>query len=181
VSIEAQRTPNPDAIKLLCGRHISAQPRTFLKGQSCQDSELAANLLSLEGIEIVFFGEDFITVTKSAKENWAELQADVIALIDKHFASSNAAALSEPPSKESQIALTEIEKEILEVLDQYIRPAIELDGGNLIYRSFKEGIVRISLVGACQGCPSSAMTLKNGVQNTLQYYVPEVIAVELEE
>lgn len=178
MSIEAQRTPNPDAIKFLCHRHISAQPKTFIKEQDCQGSELARNLFSLEGVKIVFFGEDFITITKSAEGNWTKLQGEVTLLLDQHFAS--ATTLNEPCAKEPQNELTEIEKEILEVLNQYIKPAIELDGGSLIYRSFKEGVVKISLVGACQGCPSSAMTLKNGVQNTLQYYVPEVIAVELE-
>lgn len=173
--IKAQATPNPQAMKFLCGRKISLNPKSFTNKEDSKGSKLAEKLLSTNGVEMVFFGEDFITITKSSKESWESLSPKLMDALLEHLPNHKTA-----DDLDAQGEFTELEKEILEILEQYVKPAIAMDGGNIIYRGFKEGVVRVSLVGACQGCPSSAMTLKHGIQNTLQYYVPEVISVELD-
>lgn len=179
INIEIQETPNPEAVQFLCSLPISSSPRTFLSTEDCANSKLARKLLLIGGVEIVFFGSNFVTITRAEGQDWSILKPQVVLTIVEHFA-QNGRAMDEEEQNQKQ-ELSAIEEEIMQILEQYIRPAIAMDGGDFIYRGFKEGIVKISLVGACQGCPSSAMTLKNGIQNTLQYYVPEVVSVELEE
>ena len=143
---------------------------------------LANEILSLEGILMVFFGEDFITVKKEKNLNWKDLKYDIISEINHYYSAGNdvvvkkniAQSISDSKPKESN----EIINKINEILDAKIRPAVARDGGDIMFKSFKDGVVVVDLKGSCSGCPSSIMTLKQGVQNLLCHYIPEVKKVE---
>ncbi len=182
--VEAENTPNPNAMKFLCFRQISPyESRTFLSEQDCSESSLAMKLLSIEGIEIVFFGSDFVTLTKKQTAIWELLKPKaVLTLIDhfsltnKVFDRTNQADLGQKDSTKTE---TSLDTQIKQILEEYVRPAIAMDGGDLIYHGFENGVVFITLIGACRGCPSSELTLKQGIQTTLQYHIPEVVSVEV--
>jgi Fe-S cluster biogenesis protein NfuA len=184
--IKDENTPNPNAVKFVCFRPISpTESKTFLIQEDCRESSLANKLLLIDDVEIVFFGNDFITLTKKESAHWESIKPKAILTIIDHFSLTNKAfdrkAKEEEVSQTStnQLGNDSIDGQIRQVLDEYVRPAIAMDGGDLVYHGFQDGVVTITLVGACRGCPSSAMTLKHGIQTTLQYHVPEVISVAL--
>ena len=181
--IETEYTPNPDTLKFLPGKKVSeAGPMEFLKKDENIKVPLANKILSLEGTEMVFFGEDFITVKKKKNLNWESLKHSIISEINDFYSKGNNVAISKDinksisnlDSKESN----EVINKINEILDTKIRPAVAKDGGDITFKSFKDGIVAVELKGSCSGCPSSIMTLKQGVQNLLCHYIPEVKSVE---
>ena len=179
--IETEHTPNPDTLKFLPGKKVSeAGPVEFLKNQKKISNPLADKILSLDGTLMVFFGEDFITVKKEKKLNWEDLKYGIISEINDYYSKGNDVIIkketnkSKSKSKESDETINKIN----EVLDQKIRPAVARDGGDITFRSFKDGIVTVELKGSCSGCPSSLMTLKQGVQNLLCHYIPEVKSVK---
>ena len=187
--IETEHTPNPDTLKFLPGKKVSeVGPIEFLKNDKNIKVSLANKILSLEGTVMVFFGEDFITVKKEKDLNWDDLKHGIISEINDYYSKGNevvvskdlklAKILSESTSDSKPVESNEIINKINEVLDSKIRPAVARDGGDITFKSFKDGVVTVELKGSCSGCPSSIMTLKQGVQNLLCHYIPEIKSVE---
>ena len=187
--VETEHTPNPDTLKFLPGKKVSeVGPIEFLKSDKNIKVSLANKILSLEGMVMVFFGEDFITVKKEKNLNWEDLKHGIISEINDYYSKGNEFVvgkdlklekiLSESTSDSKPVQSNEIIDKINEVLDSKIRPAVARDGGDITFKSFKDGIVTVELKGSCSGCPSSIMTLKQGVQNLLCHYIPEVKSVE---
>ena len=187
--VETENTPNPDTLKFLPGKKVSeVGPIEFLKNDKSIKVPLANKILSLEGTVMVFFGLDFITVKKEKGLNWQNLKHGIISEINDYYSKGNEVVVgkdlrlakilnkSVPDSKHVQSS--EIINKINEVLDSKIRPAVAKDGGDITFKSFQDGIVTVELKGSCSGCPSSIMTLKQGVQNLLCHYIPEVKSVE---
>jgi len=187
--VETEHTPNPNTLKFLPGKKVSeVGPIEFLKNDKSILVLLANKILSLEGTVMVFFGEDFITVKKEKDLNWNDLKHGIISEINDYYSKGNevvvgkdlklAKILSESTSDSKPVGSNEIINKINEVLDSKIRPAVARDGGDITFKSFKDGVVTVELKGSCSGCPSSIMTLKQGVQNLLCHYIPEVKSVE---
>jgi len=181
--IQTEHTPNPDTLKFLPGKKVSAiGPIEFLKNEKNIKVLLANKILSLHGTKMVFFGEDFITVKKESNFKWDDLKHYVISEINDYYLQGNNLVIEKNFEKKVSNSKKEKSNEIVdkinEVLDTKIRPAVARDGGDIVFLSFKDGIVKVQLKGSCSGCPSSTMTLKQGVQNLLCHYVPEVKSVE---
>ena len=187
--VETGHTPNPDTLKFLPGKKVSeVGPIEFLKNDKNIKVSLANKILSLEGTVMVFFGEDFITVKKEKDLNWDDLKHGIISEINDYYSKGNevvvskdlklAKILSESASDSKPVQSNEIINKINEVLDSKVRPAVAKDGGDITFKSFKDGVVTVELKGSCSGCPSSIMTLKQGVQNLMCHYIPEVKSVE---
>ena len=187
--VETEHTPNPDTLKFLPGKKVSeVGPIEFLKSDKNIKVSLANKILSLEGMVMVFFGEDFITVKKEKNLNWEDLKHGIISEINDYYSKGNdvvvskdlrlAKELSKSESDAKPIQSDNIINKINEVLNSKIRPAVARDGGDITFKSFKDGVVTVELKGSCSGCPSSIMTLKQGVQNLMCHYIPEVKSVE---
>ena len=181
--IETERTPNPDTMKFLPGKKVSeVGPLEFLKSDKSIKVPLANKILSLEGTVMVFFGTDFITVKKEKDLNWETLKHGIISEINDYYSKGNNVVVKKDAQKfvekKDSDKSNEVINKINEVLDEKIRPAVARDGGDITFKSFKDGIVTVELKGSCSGCPSSIMTLKQGVQNLLCHYIPEVKSVE---
>jgi len=178
--VETENTPNPDTLKFLPGQKVSEiGPVEFLKDDKNIKIPLANKILALEGIVMVFFGEDFITVKKGKNLNWEDLKHGIISEINDYYSKGNQFAVSKELSKkDTKNESNEVIIKIKEVLDSKVRPAVARDGGDITFKSFKDGIVTVELKGSCSGCPSSVMTLKQGVQNLMCHYIPEVKSVE---
>ena len=181
--IETEHTPNPDTMKFLPGKKVSeVGPLEFLKSDKSIKVPLANKILSLEGTVMVFFGTDFITVKKEKDLNWKTLKHGIISEINDYYSKGNNVVVKKDAQKfvekKGSDQSDEVINKINEVLDEKIRPAVARDGGDITFKSFKDGIVTVELKGSCSGCPSSIMTLKQGVQNLLCHYIPEVKSVE---
>ena len=181
--IETEHTPNPDTMKFLPGKKVSeVGPLEFLKSDKSIKVPLANKILSLEGTVMVFFGTDFITVKKEKDLNWETLKHGIISEINDYYSKGNNVVVKKDAQKfvekKGSDKSDEVINKINEVLDEKIRPAVARDGGDITFKSFKGGIVTVELKGSCSGCPSSIMTLKQGVQNLLCHYIPEVKSVE---
>ncbi|HEX5080351.1 MAG TPA: NifU family protein [Geminicoccaceae bacterium] len=177
--IQTEQTPNPATLKFLPGRDVVPKGVVdFTDPQQAEASPLARRVFAVEGVTGVFLGADFVTVTKAPGEDWYALKPAVLGAIMEHFLSgepvieADAAAEDAVPGDEDELA-----KQIRELIDTRVRPAVAQDGGDIIFRGFDRGIVYLHMRGACSGCPSSTITLKNGIENLLRYYVPEVIEV----
>jgi len=187
--VETEHTPNPNTLKFLPGKKVSeVGPIEFLKNDKSIKVSLANKILSLEGTVMVFFGEDFITVKKEKDLNWENLKHGIISEINDYYSKGNNVVVSKDSklekilnkskSSSEPIQSNEIINKINEVLDSQIRPAVAKDGGDITFKSFADGVVTVELKGSCSGCPSSIMTLKQGVQNLMCHYIPEVKSVE---
>ena len=181
--IETEHTPNPNTLKFLPGKKVSeVGPIEFLKNDKSIKVSLANKILSLEGTVMVFFGEDFITVKKEKDLNWEDLKHGIISEINDYYSKGNDVIIGKDLNKSTSDTIPvqshEIINKINEVLDSKIRPVVAKDGGDITFKSFTDGVVTVELKGSCSGCPSSIMTLKQGVQNLLCHYVPEVKSVE---
>jgi Fe-S cluster biogenesis protein NfuA len=187
--IQTETTPNPSTLKFLPGQPVmEAGTRDFATPEDAEASPLAEALFSLGDVEGVFFGRDFISVTAGPGSDWRDLKPQVLSVLLDHFAGG--APLFKPAtaggifvedasgSFEDNPEDAEIVAQIRELIDTRVRPAVANDGGDIVYRGFREGTVYLALQGACAGCPSSTMTLKNGIEGLLKHYVPEVEAVE---
>lgn len=174
-----ETTPNPESLKFLPGVTVLNEgTKFFQKGDSCTASPLAARLFSVEGIEGVFFGADFVTITKSEKEEWIYLKPSILNTLMEHFVANLPVLLENSEHLESVVESSDpVIRQIREIIETRVRPAVARDGGDITFDRFEEGIVYLRLQGACSGCPSSSATLKAGIENMLRYYVPEVIEV----
>ncbi len=188
--IETETTPNPATLKFLPGRPVmDAGTRDFADAESADASPLAAALFSLGDVTGVFFGRDFISVTIAPGAAWQDVKGDVIAMLLDHFSSNaplfhagSAAAISVPGASDGVVpgddpADADIIIQIQELLETRVRPAVANDGGDIVYKGFREGVVYLQMQGACSGCPSSSATLKQGIEGLLKHYVPEVLEV----
>ncbi len=175
--VQTENTPNPNSLKFLPGKIVSNGGSFEITKKEETKNELVRNLLSVNGVEGIFLGKDFISINKYDNISWDEIKHIVISLIND-FYSSGKKFVIEKDLNESSDNLKEIEKTIVKILDEKIRPAVAKDGGDIKFKSFNDGIVKVQLQGSCSGCPSSTMTLKQGVQNLLRHYIPEVKEVE---
>jgi Fe-S cluster biogenesis protein NfuA len=171
--VQTEITPNPNSLKFLPEKKVSnSGPYEILKKDGIKN-DLVRDILSINGVESIFLGEDFISVNKNNTIDWEDIKHIVISLINDFYSSGKQFVIDESLEEEHS-NLDEIEKKIVKILDQKIRPAVAKDGGDIKFKEFKDGIVKVQLQGSCSGCPSSTMTLKQGVQNLLCHYLPEV-------
>ena len=175
--VQTEITPNPNSLKFLPGKNVSNKGSFEITQKDQTNNELVKNLLSINGVEGIFLGKDFISINKYDDTSWDEIKHVVISLIND-FYSSGKECVVENTLIENNENLKDIEKKIVKILDEKIRPAVAKDGGDIKFKEFKDGIVKVQLQGSCSGCPSSTMTLKQGVQNLLCHYLPEVKKVE---
>ncbi len=183
--IETETTPNPATLKFLPGQPVmTAGTRDFATPEEAEASPLAEALFSLGDVEGVFFGRDFVSVTAGPGANWRDLKPDVLAVMLDHFAAQaplfrggTAAGIEVPQDFGDDPADAEIVDQIKDLIDTRVRPAVARDGGDIVYRGFREGKVFLAMHGACAGCPSSTATLKQGIEQLLKHYVPEVTEV----
>ena len=175
--VQTEITPNPNSLKFLPGKSVSNKGSFEITQIDQTNNELVKNLLSINGVEGIFLGKDFISINKYDDISWDEIKHIVISLIND-FYSTGKECVVENSLIENNENLKDIEKKIVKILDEKIRPAVAKDGGDIKFKEFKDGIVKVQLQGSCSGCPSSTMTLKQGVQNLLCHYLPEVKKVE---
>ena len=172
--IQIENTPNPNSLKFLPGRKVSNNGPLEILKQEDTNNLLIKNLLQINGVTGVFLGEDFFSINKEENKNWEDIQHIVISYVNEHYANGNTCIIDKTHEEEQHKNYSEIEKKIISVLDSKIRPAVARDGGDITFKSFKDGVVTVNLQGSCSGCPSSTMTLKQGVQNLLCHYIPEI-------
>jgi len=183
--IQTEDTPNPNSVKFIPEDTLnnSKGPTNFSSMQDAEKSPLAKALFSIDGVEGVFYGSDFITISKKEKIDWAEIKPMIMLTIMEHF--SRKSPLFDDEKKNTSTGSNEIKeddsqvvKEIKEIIEHKVRPAVAQDGGDIIFHSFENGVLKLELHGACSGCPSSTITLKNGIENMIRHYVPEIESVE---
>jgi len=186
--IETETTPNPATLKFLPGQEVMASgTREFTSDEEAAASPLAEALFTLGDVTGVFFGRDFVSVTAGHGSDWSALKPQVVALLLDHFvtgaplfAGGDAGAIAVPAEGDdigSDPADEDVVAQIKELIETRVRPAVANDGGDIIYRGFREGVVYLTMQGACSGCPSSSATLKHGIEGLLKHYVPEVTEV----
>ena len=180
--IQTEQTPNPNVLKFLPGRDVSAEPREFRTVDEATVSPLAEGLFQLEGVTGVFYGADYVSVTRDPTgPTWPEMKAAILAAIMDHFVSGAPLLRGDAPdSAHAEGEDSEIVAEIKQLLDSRVRPAVAQDGGDILFDAFdlETGVLTLRMRGACSGCPSSSATLKAGVEQMMRHYVPEVTRVE---
>ena len=179
--IQTEETPNPNTLKFLPGKTVSEAGSFEFTAKDQTENRLIKDILSMKEVRMVFLGSDFITVKKNDQILWKEIKPKIISLINEYYLKNNVSILDKSSLKQQSnedVPRDETVKKITNILDEKIRPAVARDGGDIKFKSFKNGIVTVELQGSCSGCPSSIMTLKQGVQNLLCYYVHEVKKVE---
>ena len=172
--IQTEVTPNPNSLKFLPGKAVSNNGSFEVTKKDEIDNELVRNLLAINGVAGVFLGADFLSINKMEDVNWEDIKHIAITLINDFYSSGKEFVIANGLSGEKIKEHTEIEKQIISILETKIRPAVAKDGGDIEFKEFKDGIVKVELQGSCSGCPSSTMTLKQGVQNLLCHYLSEV-------
>jgi len=172
--VQTEVTPNPNSLKFLPGKTVSNNGSFEVTKKEETDSELIRNLLSVNGVTAVFLGSDFLSINKSENIDWEDIKHIAISLINDFYSSGKEFVIANELFEEKKGELKEIEKQIIKLLETKIRPAVAKDGGDIKFKEFKDGVVKVELQGSCSGCPSSTMTLKQGVQNLLCHYLPEV-------
>ena len=177
--VQTENTPNPNSLKFLPGKTVSNQGSFEITSKDETNNELVRNLLSVNGVEGIFLGKDFISINKYDDVSWDEIKHIVISLINDFYSSGKEYVINKSLNEDKK-DLKEIEKKIIQILDQKIRPAVAKDGGDIKFKNYENGVVRVQLQGSCSGCPSSKMTLKQGVENLLCQYIPEIKQVEAE-
>ncbi len=175
--VQTEITPNPNSLKFLPGKKVSNSGSYEITKKNDFKNELVRNILSINGVEGIFLGHDFISVNKNEKIKWDEIKHIVISFINDFYNEGKEFVIDDKEFENTD-NFNEIEEKIIKILDQKIRPAVARDGGDIRFKEFKDGVVKVQLQGSCSGCPSSTMTLKQGVQNLLCHYLPEVKSVE---
>ena len=172
--VQTEITPNPNSLKFLPGKNVSNCGSFEVTKKEDTDSELVRNLLSINGVIGVFLGADFLSINKKEDIVWEDIKHIVISLINDFYSSGKEFVVANELFEKKKKEHSEIDKKIISILETKIRPAVAKDGGDIKFKEFKNGIVKVELQGSCSGCPSSTMTLKQGVQNLLCHYLPEV-------
>jgi Fe-S cluster biogenesis protein NfuA len=172
--VQTEITPNPNSLKFIPGKLVSNNGSFEITKKDKTDNELVRNLLSINGVTGIFLGSDFLSINKLENVEWEDIKHIVISLINDFYATGKEFVIDENLNEKNNSEFAEIEKQIIKILDTKIRPAVAKDGGDIKFKEFKDGIVKVELQGSCSGCPSSTMTLKQGVQNLLCHYISEV-------
>ena len=178
--VQTQKTPNPNSLKFLPGKVISNVESMEFSNKDIVDNHLITNILSINGVESMFLGSDFLSVNKNNNTDWEDIKHIVISLINEFFDEGNELIIDKNLNKTNGTNYKDIEKKIIHVLETKVKPAVANDGGDIKFLNYKDGIVKVKLQGSCSGCPSSTITLKQGVQNLLKHYIPDVKQVEAE-
>ena len=176
--VQTEITPNPNSLKFIPGKVVSKAGSFEINQKDQTESRLVKDLLSINGIKGIFLSQDFLSVIKEENADWEDLKHIVISFINEFYSEGNEFVIDSKVNNENSKDLIDIEKKIIKILDQKIRPAVARDGGDIQLKEYKNGIVKVQLKGSCSGCPSSTMTLKQGVQNLLKHYIPEIKEVE---
>ena len=179
--VQTQITPNPNSLKFLPGRRVSNSGTFEINDKNKTSNDLVRSILSINGVTGIFLGEDFLSVNKKEDSNWEDIKHIIISLINEFYLEGNPFIVDKDFYNEKKNNFDEIEEKIIKILETKIKPAVAKDGGDIKFKEFKNGIVTVQLQGSCSGCPSSIMTLKQGVQNLLCHYikdVKEVVAVQ---
>ena len=179
--VQTEETPNPNTLKFLPGKTVSEVGSFEFIAKDQTENRLIKGILSMKEVNMVFLGPDFITVKKTEQILWKEIKPKIISLINEYYLKDNVSILDKNYVKQKsndKEPTDEVVKKIISILDEKIRPAVARDGGDIKFKSFDNGLVTVELQGSCSGCPSSIMTLKQGVQNLLCHYVSEVKRVE---
>ena len=172
--VQTQKTPNPNSLKFIPGKLVSNNGSFEINNKDEVNNDLIRNILSINGVTGIFLGEDFLSVNKKENIDWEDVKHIVISLINEFYSDGKEFIIDKKLDNEKQVDYDEIEKQIIKILDTKIKPAVARDGGDIKFKEFKNGVVTVQLQGSCSGCPSSTMTLKQGVQNLLCHYIPEV-------
>jgi len=181
VFIQTEETPNPSTLKFTPGVPVMGTgTAAFAKKEDCANSPLAQKLFECEQVRGVFLGSDFITVTKTDDLEWGVLKTEILAIIMDHFVSGGEVIIKDKTDEKNQPKAddSEVVVQIKELLEERVRPAVAMDGGDIIFHKYEDGVVYLEMHGACAGCPSSGITLKNGVENMLKHFIPEISRVE---
>ena len=176
--VQIQETPNPNSLKFIPGKKVSSIGSVELTKKEDTNNDLLKNIFSINGVESIFLGDDFLSVNKNEKTNWEDIKHIVISLINEFYSDGKDLILGKISKSDEKKDFKEIEKKIIKILETKIKPAVARDGGDIKFIAFKEGIVTVQLQGSCSGCPSSTITLKRGVENLLTHYIPDVKQVE---
>jgi len=187
--VQIEPTPNPATLKFLPGKPVMEKGTQFYQDEtSTGNSQLAQKLFNIKGVESVFYGEDFITISKNESSTWTMLKPAIMGFIIEQFTSDKPLILEQQFTKtliDDKHSIkdtdTDVVKQIKEILDTKIRPAVALDGGDIIFNEYVDGWLWLEMQGACQGCPSSTATLKSGIENMMKHYIPEVRGVRSTE
>ncbi len=172
--VQIQKTPNPNSLKFLPGKKVSEDgPREILNKNEINNN-LIRNILSINGVTGIFLGEDFLSVNKDTNIDWENIKHIVISHINEYYNEGNDSIIKNNENSYKDSSYSEIEKRIINILETKVRPAVAKDGGDIKFKEYKDGKVKVELQGSCSGCPSSTLTLKQGVQNLLCHYIPEV-------
>jgi len=172
--VQTENTPNPNSLKFLPGKKVSNDGPLEITDKNESKNELIRNILSINGVTGIFLAEDFLSVNKDEKIEWEDLKHVIISFINDYYSNGNEIVIDDKRINSNESDLSEIEKKIVKILETKIRPAVARDGGDIKFKEYKDGVVIVSLQGSCSGCPSSTMTLKQGVQNLLCHYIPEI-------
>ena len=172
--VQTQETPNPNSLKFIPGKLVSNNGSFEINNKDEVNNDLVRNILSINGVTGIFLGEDFLSVNKKENIDWEDVKHIVISLINEFYSDGKEFIIDKKLDNEKQADFDEIEKKIIKILDTKIKPAVARDGGDIKFKEFKNGVVTVQLQGSCSGCPSSTMTLKQGVQNLLCHYISEV-------
>ena len=174
--VQTEVTPNPNSLKFIPGKYVSKNGSLEITDKEKINNNLVKNILSINGVTGVFLGEDFLSVNKIEDIAWEDIKHIVISLMNEFYAEGNEYVIDKNNKEENKSIqnLGEIEKQIVKILETKIKPAVARDGGDIKFKEFKNGVVKVQLQGSCSGCPSSTMTLRQGVQNLLCHYIPDV-------
>ena len=172
--VQTENTPNPNSLKFFPGKKVSNDSPLEITDKNESKNELIRNILSINGVTGIFLAEDFLSVNKDEKTEWEDLKHIIISFINDYYSNGNEIVIDNNRINSNESDLSEIEKKIVKILETKIRPAVARDGGDIKFKEYKDGVVTVNLQGSCSGCPSSTMTLKQGVQNLLCHYIPEI-------
>ena len=172
--VQTEKTPNPNSLKFLPGKKVSEDGPYEILNKNETSNHLIRNILSISGVTGIFLGEDFLAVNKQKDIDWENIKHIVISHINEYYAEGNESIINNKTNAFDDSSYNEIEKKIISILETKVRPAVARDGGDIKFKEYKDGKVKVELQGSCSGCPSSTLTLKQGVQNLLCHYIPEV-------
>ena len=172
--VQTEITPNPNSLKFLPGKKVSNDVPIEITDKNESNNELIRNILSINGVSGIFLSDDFLSVNKNEKIEWEDLKHVIISFINDYYSNGNEIVIDKESKSSSNLNFSDVEKKIINILETKVRPAVAKDGGDIKFKEFKDGVVVVNLQGSCSGCPSSTMTLKQGVQNLLCHYIPEI-------
>ena len=172
--VQTEITPNPNSLKFFPGKKVSNDSPIEITDKTLTDNELIKNILSIDGVKGVFLTDEFLSVNKDQNTEWNDLKHIIISLINDFYSNGAELIIDKNNTNKVNKSFSDIEKKIINILETKVRPAVAKDGGDIKFKEFKNGVVTVNLQGSCSGCPSSTMTLKQGVQNLLCHYIPEI-------